>query len=45
MSVRGLVTVVIGVVAFVVNSYRHIIRLISVKPLCNACEYESVSQG
>ena len=45
MSVRGLVSVVIGVVAFVVSNYRHVIRLISVKPLCYADENKSISQG
>jgi hypothetical protein len=45
MSVRGLVSVVIGVVAFVVSNYRHVIRLISVEPLCYACENKSISQG
>ena len=45
MSVRGLVSVVIGVVAFVVSNYRHVIRLISVKPLCYADRSKSTSQG
>jgi len=45
MSVRGLVSVVIGVVAFVVRNYRHVIRLISVEPLCYVCEYKPMSQG
>ena len=45
MSVRGLVSVVIGVVAFVVSHYRHVIRLISVEPLCYVNASKSVSQG
>ena len=45
MSVRGLVSVVIGVVAFVVRVYRHVIRLISVEPLYYANESKPVSQG
>jgi len=45
MSVRGLVSVVIGVVAFVVSNYRHVIRLISVKPLYYVNESKSISQG
>lgn len=45
MSVRGLVSVVIGVVAFVVNVYRHVIRLISVNPLCCVDVNKSLSQG
>jgi len=45
MSVRGLVSVVIGVVAFVVRIYRHVIRLISVNPLCHTITSKPLSQG